>query len=207
LVDQLLPSALLDQDDAFQPPHRVQFRSEGTLRLARTFSDYARNVRDAEVNFLLIEGCNRDWSIRRCALTDTALQFGRTGASTIAEGTADRSDSIVFAVQSSMLSNHVIMNGHRTTASDIAVLPPGCDFIFTGRAAYEWISILLPINKLPSPLMDYVREPIERREAVRITTRQSRCQHLFQVAAKTARSKLRWADSATLCRPETRKRN
>ena len=34
LTDELLLSALLDQDDVFQRPHRVPFRSEGTLRLA-----------------------------------------------------------------------------------------------------------------------------------------------------------------------------
>ena len=153
LANELLLSARLDQHDAFLFPHWVPFRSEGTLRLAPTFSDYAHNVHDVEVNFLLTEGSERDWSIRRCTLTDIALQFGRTGASTIADGIADRSDAIVFAIQSSMLSDHVIMNGQKASASDIAVLPPGCDFIFTGRAAYDWISIILPIKNLPSELL------------------------------------------------------
>jgi AraC family transcriptional regulator, ethanolamine operon transcriptional activator len=203
LANELLLSAQLDQRDAFLFPHWVPFRSEGTLRLAPTFSDYAHNVHDVEVNFLLTEGSERDWSIRRCTLTDIALQFGRTGASTIADGIADRSDAIVFAIQSSMLSDHVIMNGQKASASDIAVLPPGCDFIFTGRAAYDWISIILPIKNLPSVLVDYVREPIEKGAAARITTKQSRCRHLVRVAAKTIKSKLQRADSSAACLPES----
>ena len=51
LANELLLSAQLDQHDAFLFPHWVPFRSEGTLRLASTFSDYAHNVRDVEVNF------------------------------------------------------------------------------------------------------------------------------------------------------------
>ena len=75
--------------------------------------------------------------------------------------------------------------------------------LFLRVVAYEWISIFLPINKLPSVLTDYVREPIERREATRITTKQSTCHHLVQVATKTAKSKLRWVDSPAACRPES----
>jgi AraC-like DNA-binding protein len=179
----------------------MRFRSERPLRQKPTFRDYARNVRDVEVKFLLTEGIERDWSIRRCALTDISIQFARTGASTIAEGMADQSDAIVFALQSSMLSDHIIMNGQKASASDIAVLPPGCDFIFTGRAAYEWISIIIPINKLPSILTDCVREPIEKREAARITTSESRYQHLLRVAAKTAKLPRR-ADISSGHQPE-----
>ena len=202
LADELLLSAQLDQDDAFLFPHRGPFRTGGALRLEPTFSDYARNVRDVEVNFLLTESSERDWSIRRCTLTDTALQFGRTGASTIADGIADRSDAIVFAVQSSMLSDHVIMNGQKASPCDIALLPPGCDFIFTGHAAYEWISILLPLKKLPSALADRVGERIEKRELALITMARSTCQHLIRVAARAAKSELQGADIPAACYPD-----
>jgi AraC-like DNA-binding protein len=200
-ANKLLLPAQVDQEDAFLIPHRMRLRRELTLRQKPIFRDYARNVRDVEVKFPLTEGIERDWSIRRCALTDISIQFARTGASTIAEGMADQSDAIVFALQSSMLSDHIIMNGQKASASDIAVLPPGCDFIFTGRAAYEWISIMIPINKLPSILTDCVRESIEKREAARITTNESRYQHLLRVAAKTAKLPRR-ADISSGHQPE-----
>ncbi len=211
VLDRLAPTSLagasvllaqLDQPDDILSPYQVRLERAATLRFEPTFSDYARGVRDVEVDFLLTERGQSDWSVRRCALTDTALQFGRTGASTIADGITDRSDAIVFAVQSSMLSDLITMNGQKASSCDIALLPPGCDFIFTGRAAHEWISILLPLKKLPLALADRVGERIEKRESALITVARSTCQHLIRVAARAAKSESQGADIPVACYPD-----
>ena len=201
LVGNSLLLAQLDQHDALLLPYQVRLQRAATL-LEPTFSDYARGVRDVEVDFLLTERGQSDWSVRRCALTNSALQFAQTGASTIADGMTDRSDAIVFAVQSSMLSDLITMNGQRASSCAIALLPPGCDFIFTGRAAYEWISILLPLKKLPLALADRVGERIEKRESALITIARSTCQHLIRVAARAAKSESQGADIPAACYPD-----
>jgi AraC-like DNA-binding protein len=209
VLDRLAPTSLagasvllaqLDQHDDILLPYQVRLERAATL-LEPNFSNYTRDVRDLEIDFLLTERGQSDWSVRRCALTDTALQFGRTGASTIADGMTDRSDAIVFGVQSSMLSDVIIMNGQKASSCAIALLPPGCDFIFTGRAAYEWISILLPLKKLPLALADRVGERIEKRESALITVARSTCQHLIRVAARAAKSESQGADIPAACYP------
>ena len=101
-----------------------------------------------------------------------------------------------------MLSDLIIMNGQKASSCDIALLPPGCDFIFTGRAAYKWISILLPLKKLPLALADRVGERIEKRESALITVARSTCQHLIRVAARAAKSGSQGADIPAACYPD-----
>ena len=77
--------AQLDQHDDILLPYQVRLERAATL-LEPNFSDYARGVRDLEIDFLLTERGQSDWSVRRCALTDTALQFGRPGRARLPTG-------------------------------------------------------------------------------------------------------------------------
>jgi AraC-like DNA-binding protein len=169
------------------------------LRSDTAFSDYARNVREAEVDFIVTDRGRNDWSVRRCTVGGSVLQFGRAAAGTIANGVMAQSDVIVFVVQNSLAPHRVWLNGKRIASHGIAVLPPGSNFVFANQVPHEWISFSVGLDRLPPRAIDRFDEQIELRAAALLATEDARFAEL--VRAAEAGSRWRMGSVPSVCCP------
>lgn len=159
---------------------------QALLQSRLAFRTYARNVREADLDFLVTDRGRDAWSVQRRAVGGSVLQFGCAGAGTIADGAMTRSDAVVFVIQSSLDPHRVYLNGDRIASYGIAVLPPGADFIFTNLVPHRWISISIPLDRLPPGVHDRIDEQIDRREASLLESGAAQFAQLACIAAEAA---------------------
>lgn len=130
-----------------------------------SFTDYARNVREAAVGFMVTGHGRGGWAVSQHQLESTVLQYGTVAASMIADGHMVQTDSVLFVLQSSLAAHRVFLNGNQVGTTSLAVLVPGCEFLFTNQVPHRWISVSVPLARLPQPLLDRIELPLQRREA------------------------------------------
>lgn len=119
------------------------------VRAAETidFHDYARSARDAGANFMLAKPCRSSWQLRRQPLARIVLQSGAAGGATAVDGISP-SGSFVFLVRHSERSRPITLNGETVAINQIAVLPPGKDFVLASQGSHKWISVTVPASVL-----------------------------------------------------------
>lgn len=151
-----------------------------------TFGEYVRNVREAEVEFIVTEPSRSDWAVRQCEVGGCVLQLGLAGAGTIADGVMTQSDALVFVLQSSLSSHRVFLDGARVGPNALAVLTPGSEFVFANQVPHRWISVSVGVARLPRRLIDRFEERIARRETWLIDAERDRFADLASIAAAHA---------------------
>jgi AraC-like DNA-binding protein len=111
------------------------------------FHDYARSVREAGANLMLARRSRSNWEFSSRQLGRAVLRSGATGGATIADGVS-RSDSFEFVLRYSDHPHPIALNGESAGINDIAVLPPGREFVAASQGAYKWISHSVPVRML-----------------------------------------------------------
>lgn len=172
-IEKLLTQACLSMDAVTHQPDSA-------------FRTYARNVREAAVDFLVTHRGRNGWSVQRQVVGESVLQLGCAAAGTIADGATMRSDAVVFVIQSSLDPHRVYLNGDRVAAHGIAVLPPGADFVFTNQVPHRWISISTPLDRLAPRVRDRIDQQVDRREASLLESGPAQFAQLASVAAEAA---------------------
>jgi len=127
------PRWRLTSDISFDTPATVPFGCH----------DYASNVSDAGLNFMVAKPIRDSWQASRHSLDRTVLQSGTAGGATIADGVSKR-DMFVFFVPYRQHSHSITLNGEVAAIDDIIVLPPGREFAVASRGTHKWISISVP---------------------------------------------------------------
>jgi AraC-like DNA-binding protein len=167
-----------------------------------TFGEYARNVREAEVGFIVTEPSRSDWAVRRREVGGSVLQFGLAGAGTIADGVMTQSDVLVFVLQSSLSSHRVFLDGARVGPNGLAVLAPGSEFVFANQVPHRWISVSVGVGRLPRRLVERFDEQIARRETWLIDAEPYRFADLARIAAAHAGGRAQGVPAgSSACRP------
>jgi AraC family transcriptional regulator, ethanolamine operon transcriptional activator len=111
------------------------------------FHDYARCARDDGANFMLSKPCRSSWQLTRQPLAGIVLQSGVAGGATAVDGVSP-SGSFVFFVRHSGRSRPITLNGETVPINQIAVLPPGKDFVLASQGSHKWISVTVPVSVL-----------------------------------------------------------
>ena len=158
-----------------------------SLRSETAFYDYARNVGEAQTDFLQTDHGRTSWSVGQRRLGTTVLQFAAVGAGTIAAGLMRQPDKLIFLMQSSPAQHCIYLNGTMLPAHAITVLAPGADFIFANLLPLEWLSFSVGLDRLPPRLIDRLSEPIAPRTAALLVSQEACFAELIDVAARAAR--------------------
>jgi AraC-like DNA-binding protein len=111
------------------------------------FHDYARSVRETGANLMLARPSRGSWEFSSHQLGRAVLRSGATGGATIADGVS-HSDSFEFVLRHSDHPHSITLNGESAGINDIAVLPPGREFVVASQGAHKWISHSVPVRML-----------------------------------------------------------
>jgi AraC family ethanolamine operon transcriptional activator len=179
----ILPSRHATQISAM---HEIASSGENeSMRSDAVFCDYANEVREAEADFLVTNRSRNIWWVRRRTIGPTVLQFASVGAGTIADGVMSQADKLIFLMQSTS-SGGVYLNGTKLPAHGIAVLAPGCDFIFVNQLPLKWLSFSVELDRLPPQVIDRFDRPIELQAPALFGATENRFAELIRVAADRA---------------------
>lgn len=164
------------------------------LQMKFTFGDYARNVREAEVGFMVTDRGRSGWAVRQYRVGGSVLQFANVGAGTISDGVMSQAHSVVLVFQTSLSAHSVFLNGHQVRTTGLAVLVPGSKFLFANQVPHRWVSVSVTLDRLPQQLKDQIDEPVELQEATLIDTEVGHFAALARCAEDIARRRQRDAD-------------
>jgi AraC-like DNA-binding protein len=177
--------------------------SSGENRSARSdavFHDYANDVREADANFLVTNQSRNIWSVRRRTVGTTVLQFAAVGAGTIADGVMSQADKLIFLMQRTS-SDGVYLNGTRLPASGIAVLTPGCDFIFVNQLPLKWLSFSVALDRLPPRVINRFDRLMEMQAPTLFGATASWFSEFVRVAADRANVRPQPESGQSICIP------
>jgi AraC family ethanolamine operon transcriptional activator len=108
-----------------------------------SFDDYCRAVRQASVQFVLTRRAVEPWWLHFAQCQSTAVQFGRDGGASIADGVVSDSNYILMGRHRPSVAN-ISINGERLDPQDFVLLPPGGHFIFASDGPRTWFAVTIP---------------------------------------------------------------
>jgi AraC family ethanolamine operon transcriptional activator len=108
-----------------------------------SFDQYCRAVRQARVQFVLTRRAAEPWWHHFTQCQATAVQFGRDGGASIADGSVSDGNYILIGRHHPSPA-HISINGERLHPLDFVLLPPGGRFIFASDSPRTWIAITIP---------------------------------------------------------------
>jgi AraC-like DNA-binding protein len=116
-----------------------------------TFTDfeaYSEAIQDADLDVRLLHPYERFWSIRQRELGALRVQNGIEGSGLLTRG-AVKPEGWAFFIQQS--GDPIPLNGKLLLDGSIAVLPPRCEFRFSGQGRVAWYSVYIPGVSLALP--------------------------------------------------------
>src|SRR5208282_3524694 len=108
-----------------------------------SFDEYADNVREADLEYLMTGPSRGPWKVGYCQVNSIVLQYGVEGGSKILHGKS-RSDALIFIVPHTKFADRVIFDGQEIRPYTFAVLPPSSHFTAATFGFNHWISISVP---------------------------------------------------------------
>ena len=108
------------------------------------FDQYSREVRDADVGFVLTHRETANWRLIRTEMRSVSLQFGSDGGGSISDGIT-RNDAAVLIWRVGASPEDIYLNGGLIGNDDLVVLEPSSHFIFASKGPRQWISVALPV--------------------------------------------------------------
>lgn len=181
--------------------HEIASSGENeSVRPDAVFCDYANDVREAEADFLVTNQSRNIWSVRRRTIGATVLQFAAVGAGTIADGVMSQADKLIFIMQSTSFGG-VYLNGTKLPAHGIAVLAPGCDFIFVNQRPLKWFSFSVKLDRLPPQVIDRFDRLIEMQAPTLFGAAENRLAEFIRVAVGCAILRSQAESGQSICIP------
>lgn len=112
------------------------------------FEAYSEAIQDAYLDVRLLHPYARCWSIQAQELGTLRVQHGIEGSGLLTRG-AVRPEGWAFFIQQS--GDPIPLNGKLLIDDSIAVLPPQCEFRFSGQGPTEWYTVYAPSVSLALP--------------------------------------------------------
>ena len=112
-----------------------------------SFHDYMDKVGAPGVSLMLTKPDRGDWRVSRHPLGRIVMQSGATGAATISDGIA-QPGLFVFLLRNLDHAHFLNLNGRAVAGNDVAVLPPGRQFVLACRGPHKWLSLSVPPEAL-----------------------------------------------------------
>jgi AraC family ethanolamine operon transcriptional activator len=119
--------------------------------MATAFTDfeaYSEAIQDADLDVRLLHPYERCWSIQQQELGTLRVQHGIEGSGLLTRG-AVKPEGWAFFIQQS--GDPIPLNGKLLIDDSIAVLPPQCEFRFSGQGRVDWYSVYIPSLSLALP--------------------------------------------------------
>ena len=110
-----------------------------------SFDEYADTVREANLDFLMIDPNQAPWELSWREVGSILLQFGAEGSSNIRHGLS-RPDGLLFIVQYEQFADRVIFDGQEVEPYEFASLSSSSHFSAVTFGPHRWMSISLPIG-------------------------------------------------------------